>query len=180
MPWSTASRRLRPPPAALLEQARKAARNQVSLDTVLRRYLAGHALLVDLVIEEANAAHSPRDALQEFLGTQAVLLDRLLAAVAEAYSDESESLRRASSDRGRRLRTVERLLAGEPLRAPGLRYELDVHTALIVSGPGRNRRCERPPWPLTAMSSSPPRTRRPSGFGLAVGAHFCPRTSWPS
>ena len=126
-----------PPPAALLEQARKAARNQISLDTVLRRYLAGHALLLDLVIEEATAARSPHDALQEILGTQAVLLDRLLAAVAEAYSDESESLRRASSTGARRLRTVERLLAGEPLRAPGLRYELDGwHTALIVSGPG--------------------------------------------
>lgn len=125
-----------PPPAALLEQARKAARNQVSLDTVLRRYLAGHALLVDLVIEEASAAGSPRDALQELLSTQATLLDGLLAAVAEEHSAEMESLRRSSSGRARRLRSIERMLAGESVQTPELRYDFGgFHTALILSGP---------------------------------------------
>jgi hypothetical protein len=124
-----------PPPAALLEQARKAARNQVSLDTVLRRYLAGHALLLDLVIEEASAARAPRDALQEILSIQATLLDRLLGAVAEEHAAEVETLNRDSSTRARRLRTVERMLAGESVPAPELRYELaNFHTALIVSG----------------------------------------------
>jgi hypothetical protein len=124
-----------PPPAALLEQARKAARNQVSLDTVLRRYLAGNALLLDLVIEEASAAGTPRDDLQRIFSTQAVLLDRLLAAVADEHSAEAEALRTASSVQVRRLRTIERLLAGEAAQAPELRYELGAfHTALIASG----------------------------------------------
>lgn len=124
-----------PPPLALLEQARKAARNQVSLDTVLRRYLAGHALLVELVIEEASAAGSPRDLLQELLGTQATLFDGLLAAVAEEHAAELETLHKSSSARARRLRVVERLLAGESAQAPELRYEFgDFHTALILSG----------------------------------------------
>ena len=126
-----------PPPTALLEQARKAARNQVSLDTVLRRYLAGHALLVGIMIEEANAAHSPRDVLQGILSTQTILLDRLLGAVAEEHAAEVEALRRTSSARVRQVRAIERLLTGESAQAPELRYELgDVHTALIVSGEG--------------------------------------------
>ena len=126
-----------PPPAALLEQARKAARNQISLDTVLRRYLAGNALLLDLMIEEASAAGTPGDALQEILSTQANLLDRLLAAVAEEHSAEMEALRSSTSAQARRLRTIERLLAGESVKAPELRYELsECHTALIVSGAG--------------------------------------------
>ena len=124
-----------PPPATLLEQARKAARNQVSLDTVLRRYLAGNALLLDLVIEEAGAAGTSGEALQRMFSTMAVLLDRLLGAVADEHSSEVEAVRRTSSTRTRRLRTIERLLAGEAVRAPELRYELSgIHTALIASG----------------------------------------------
>lgn len=124
-----------PPPAALLEQARKAARNRVSLDTVLRRYLAGNALLLNLVIEEGSAAGTPRDALQRMLSTQAVLLDRLLAAVADEHSAEAEALRKGSSAGTRRLRMVERLLAGESIQTLELRYELDgFHTALIATG----------------------------------------------
>lgn len=129
-----------PPPATLLEQARKAARNQVSLDTVLRRYLAGNALLLDLVIEEASAAGTPGDALQRMLGTQAILLDRLLAAVADEHAAEAEAMRRASSGRTRRLLTIERLLAGESVQAPELRYELGCfHTAVIASGADAKR-----------------------------------------
>lgn len=124
-----------PPPATLLEQARKAARNQISLDTVLRRYLAGNALLLDLVIEEASAAGTPAEHLQRMFSTQAILLDHLLAAVADAHSAEAEALRTASSAPTRRLRTVERLLAGESVQALELRYDFDAyHVALIASG----------------------------------------------
>src|SRR4249919_3321922 len=46
----------RPPqvPAAVLTQARIAARNGVTLDTVLRRYFAGYTLFGDFLVEEAN------------------------------------------------------------------------------------------------------------------------------
>src|SRR6185295_12893642 len=41
-------------PAALLTQARIAARNGVTLDTVLRRYFAGYTIFGDFLVEEAH------------------------------------------------------------------------------------------------------------------------------
>jgi len=122
-------------PPALLDQARKAARNGISLDTVLRRYLAGHTLLVDLVIREAGEDRSLRDALQDLLATQSALLDRLLAAVAEEHSRVSEEMGRDLSAEARSLRAVKRLLAGEALQTPEFRYELSgFHLALLAAG----------------------------------------------
>jgi hypothetical protein len=43
-----------PAPPAVVAQARRAARIGVSLDTVLRRYQAGHAKLVDFILEAAE------------------------------------------------------------------------------------------------------------------------------
>ena len=124
-----------PVPAELLDQARKAARNGISLDTVLRRYLAGHTLLLDTVIREAGEEREARGALQEGLRAQARLLDRLLAAVAEEHSAATRELQRGFSTEARRLRAVERLLAGEAHEAPDLRYELSAsHIALIACG----------------------------------------------
>ena len=45
-----------PVPAAMRSQARLAARNGVSLDTVIRRYNAGHAFLADTLLQEAVEA----------------------------------------------------------------------------------------------------------------------------
>ena len=44
-----------PIPSVLLAQARLAARNRVSLDTVLRRYFAGYTLLGDFLVGEAES-----------------------------------------------------------------------------------------------------------------------------
>lgn len=122
-------------PDALLDQARKAARNGISLDTVLRRYLAGHTILLDQVIREAASERLPRGALQELLRTQATLLDRLLAAVAEEHA-RTVALGFDASTAARRLRTIGRLLNGEdPGPAPELRYDFGgMHVALIVAG----------------------------------------------
>ena len=50
---------VRPPvPPQLLLQARHAARNGVPLDTVLRRYFAGHALVSDFLVQEAERGDS--------------------------------------------------------------------------------------------------------------------------
>jgi hypothetical protein len=124
------------PPEVLLEQARKAARNGVGLDTVLRRYLAGHTILLDLVIGEAATERLPRGSLQELLRTQATVVDRLLAAVAEEHARVLAVLSDSSSV-GRRRRTIERLLKGEdPGPAPELRYEFGgVHVAVLAAGP---------------------------------------------
>jgi hypothetical protein len=125
-----------PIPDVLLDQARKAARNGISLDTVLRRYLAGHTILLDLVIREAATERLPREVLQEMLRTQATLVDRLLAAVADEHS-RALFLGLDSSTGARRLRTIERLVTGEdPGPAPELRYDFGgTHIALVVGGP---------------------------------------------
>jgi len=125
-----------PPPPILLAQARMAARAEVSLDTVLRRYFAGHALLGDYLIEEAEGGRLLRGAaLQRLLRTQAILFDRLLEAVSEEHTRETRE-RPGSSDQ-RRAERIERLLAGELVDISGLGYELDAqHLGAISSGPG--------------------------------------------
>jgi hypothetical protein len=84
-----------PIPAVACEQARRAARIGVPLDTVLRRYLVGHTLLEEFVMEEADRGEenqSPptsRDALRGVLRAQAAALDRLLQAITGEYEDEA-------------------------------------------------------------------------------------------
>jgi len=83
-----------PTPALAAEQARRAARAGVSLDTVLRRYVLGSALLGECVMEEADRDQQnwtqpiQRGALREALRAQAAALDRLLQAITGEYSDE--------------------------------------------------------------------------------------------
>jgi hypothetical protein len=125
-----------PIPTALLSQARLAARNGVELDTVLRRYLAGHTLLDDFLIEEAERSELPRrDSLKRLLRTEAAALDRLLAAVSEEYAREGRAA--PGSPRQRRARLIERLLAGEPIDAAELAYPFEGHhLGLLASGAG--------------------------------------------
>jgi hypothetical protein len=78
-----------PIPAALLIQARLAAQHGVRLDTVMRRYLVGHTLLVDFLIEAADGL-SGSDMFQ-LLRTQAAAFERLIAVVIEEYTRESEN-----------------------------------------------------------------------------------------
>jgi PucR C-terminal helix-turn-helix domain len=125
-----------PIPTVLLAQARLAARSGVSLDTVLRRYLAGYTLLGDFVIQEAEkGAKLKGGSLQRLLRAQAALFDRLLAAVGEEYARE-ESGRLLSSEQ-RRAERVKRLLAGELLDTSELAYEFGGHhLGAIALGPG--------------------------------------------
>lgn len=85
----------RPIPAVAIEQARRAARAGVSLDTVLRRYVLGSTLLGECIMEEADRDQhwtqpTHRGALREALRAQAAALDRLIAEVSRAYSEELE------------------------------------------------------------------------------------------
>jgi len=126
----------RPVPAELLAQARVAARNDVSLDTVLRRYFAGYTLLGDFVM---GAAKEDRQlgagVLQGLLRAQASLFERVVAAVTEEYTRESEC--RLDSAEERRADLVKRLLDGELVDTSSLAYEIDAHhLGVIVAGPG--------------------------------------------
>ena len=79
-----------PVPAALLTQARHAARSRIDLDAVLRRYVVGSALLGDYVVQAFEGSGSDLRAidLRRVWRVQATLLDRALAAVAAEYRRE--------------------------------------------------------------------------------------------
>ncbi len=124
------------PPAAVA-QARRAARNGVSLERVLLRYNAGHTLLGDFVMEAAESSEFADDtvALRHVLRTQGALLDHFTASIAHEY--QQELVRTARSPELRRAEQVQRLLAGAPVDTTQLGYELDAeHLALIASGNG--------------------------------------------
>ena len=125
-----------PLPPILLAQARMAARNGIGLDTVLRRYFAGHALLGDFLIEEAERGGLLGGApMQRLLRTQATLFDRLLATVSEEHA--RERCERPGSSEQRRVERIERLLAGEMIDVSDLGYDLTgFHLGAIAKGPG--------------------------------------------
>jgi hypothetical protein len=124
-----------PIPMALLSQARLAARNRVSLETVLRRYLAGYTLLQDFMVEEAERGGiGCRRPLRGMLRSQAAAFDQVIAAVTGEYEREEQ---RPTSSRTRRVEQVQRLLAGDLALALDLHYEFDGwHLGAIASGVG--------------------------------------------
>jgi hypothetical protein len=129
-----------PVPEDLPAQARFAARSGVPLDIVLRRYFAGYVLLGDFVIEIADECGTfIRGAeLRRLWRSEAALFDRLIAAVAEEYTIEVQE--RPQSNEQRRVERVRRLLDGELLDAPELRYRFDSwHLGALASGPGASR-----------------------------------------
>ncbi len=124
--------RFPPLPPALLAQARLAANNRVGLDTVLRRCIAGQALLTDFLVEEAEVAGLGSGALQRLLRVQAALLDRLLVAISEEHTRE---VNRHRSSAEQREEHVERLLAGELLDTSRLAYDFEAnHLGMIAKG----------------------------------------------
>ena len=145
---------LGPIPAVASEQARRAARVGVSLETVLRRYVVGHTLLEQFVMEEADrgetaggplAPPAQRSALRGALRAQASVLDRLLSAIAGEYRDELA--RAGRSPERSRSELVRGLLTGEwPSGADSatprdvsreLGYDLEAeHIGVIASGAG--------------------------------------------
>jgi PucR-like helix-turn-helix protein/diguanylate cyclase with GGDEF domain len=118
-------------PSHLVDQARAAARGGVSLDTIMRRYVSGYALLSDTIVDEASSltGFELRDALR----IQSSLLDRLLSAVAGAY--DSETRRRLRDGEQRRAEQIKRLLAGKVIDTSGIRYGFDDwHLGVVATG----------------------------------------------
>lgn len=126
-----------PPPPALRAQARMAARSGIGLDTVLRRYFAGYALLGEFLAQEAAAGGLPEEAVpgQSLQGFASALFDQLLAAVSEEYEQERAS--HPDSSEQRHVERIERLLAGESLETAGIGYNFEGHhIGLVVNGYG--------------------------------------------
>jgi hypothetical protein len=136
-----------PIPRVAAEQARRAARMGVPMDTVLRRYLVGHTLFEQFVMDEAERSGrvgwglDRREALRGALRTQAAVLDRLLERIAGEYTDELARMDRSPEQR--RSERVRRLLAGDPVEngtvaGAGLDYEIEDrwHLGVIAIGAG--------------------------------------------
>jgi hypothetical protein len=128
-----------PIPDRLLSQARAAARNNVGLDTVLRRYFAGYTLLADFLIEEARQCGSIQpEELQAALRANGALIDRVVVSISAEYAREAEG--RLPNAERRRAELVRMLLAAESVDPAELHYELEAwHLALIASGPGAEK-----------------------------------------
>jgi hypothetical protein len=121
-----------PPPPTVLIQARLAARCDINLDTVLRRCFAGYTLFGDFLLQEAEEGDLLKGApMKRLLRTQAVLFDRLVAAVTEEYAREEKG--RLDSSEQRRTKRVERLLAGELLDTTELAYDFKGHHVGVVA-----------------------------------------------
>lgn len=124
-----------PVPGALLVQARLAKRNEISLDTVLRRCFAGYTVLGDFIMQEAD-----RDdligikAIHRIGRDQAAIFDRLIGAVTEEYARAAED--RRDSTQQRRAERVKRLLAGHLLDTSEFAYDFDAwHLGVVCVGP---------------------------------------------
>ena len=119
-------------PEAAAVQARRAARNGVKLDAVLRRYAAGDRLVGEFVVDEA--AKLPNEAMRHLMRAQGPHVDRMMASVATEYMDELERIRRSPAQRI--AERVQRLLA---VRLAGRRRRARLRTRCLAPGPGRHR-----------------------------------------
>ncbi|HTR75287.1 MAG TPA: helix-turn-helix domain-containing protein [Solirubrobacterales bacterium] len=125
-----------PVPLALLTQARLAARRRLPLETMLRRYLAGHAVLVDFVAGEAVRQGVPPALIGPTLRSLATRTDLTVATISAAYVEEQTAERPSTPD-ARRAGLVRRLLGGEMVDPVALDYDLDRwHLALVLRGGG--------------------------------------------
>jgi hypothetical protein len=128
-----------PIPHVAVVQARRAARLGVTLDTVLRRYIAGSGRLTDFIIEEAHRTATDATLRHALHRIQQALLDRLITAVTEVYQVEIDHMHGSREQSRAALVTrllVERLLDGQRLTAAELgplEYWLDAwHIGMIA------------------------------------------------
>src|SRR6185312_9381418 len=122
-----------PVPIELLAQARRAARNGVSLEAVVRRYAAGQTLIADAVLDEASAAGLGVEELKRALRALSACYERIVTAVSEEFAREVGP--EAQTGENRRCALLRRLLTGEPVDASGLGYDFEAnHLALVASG----------------------------------------------
>jgi hypothetical protein len=123
-----------PIPPETIAQARRAAREGVGLDTVLRRYAAGNKVLEEFLVAEADGI--PSQLLCQILSEQGIHVDRLMESVSIAYGDEAALNRRSAAQE--RADRIAHLLHSDSLVAPAdLDYDFDVwHLGMILIGPG--------------------------------------------
>lgn len=134
-----AADRANPVPAPIIAQARLAARRRVPLEVMLRRYLAGHSALSDVVAEEAERKKVKPAVLRQVLRSQAARTDSVLALITEEYVRETNASHPKTSDQ-RSVERVRELLDGGLGDPAALAYKFDRwHIALVACGPERRK-----------------------------------------
>jgi hypothetical protein len=120
-------------PAELLTQARLAARAEIGIDTVLRRYISGFLLIVDFVLRDQDSGVGVGADSHRLLRLHGYQLDHLIAMIAKEYEREAQSKVRTGAEQ--RTARVERLLAGQSLDSGDLGYQMDGwHVGLLITG----------------------------------------------
>jgi PucR C-terminal helix-turn-helix domain/GGDEF-like domain len=120
-------------PQPLLDQARLAATCGVQLETVLRRYVAGSALLDDFVMQEARAGGAGDEAVEFAMRAKASVFDRVLGLISREYKQGARM--EAFSSELRRVKRVRRLLDGEPVSSTDFSYEFEgSHVGVVAAG----------------------------------------------
>ncbi len=124
-----------PVPVELLTQARLAAQYQLSIDGVLRRYIAGRSLLDRALVSQHRRDHRfGQDVLDEVINSVAVAFEYLATVISEEFSRAISSQQDWAVDG--KLCRVQRLLAGEAVSPSGLGYDLRLtHIAVAGEGP---------------------------------------------
>jgi hypothetical protein len=124
-------------PPATVSQARRAAREGISLDIVLRRFAAGSKILEEFVLVEG--ADVPGAVLREVLVDQGVEVDRLMAKVADAYGDEIDRLARSPGQR-EAARIAGLVQSDSPVAPHDFDFDFDLwHVGAIFRGESAKR-----------------------------------------
>jgi PucR C-terminal helix-turn-helix domain/GGDEF-like domain len=130
-----------PIPSVAIAQAHRAARRNISVDTMLLRYIGGHRVLGAFVMDEAHRCglSSNGPVLRHLRTTQEAVLERLMITIAHEHKQERERIERSREECHTEL--VQRLLAGERPDTSDLDYELDEawHLGIIANGPRAKR-----------------------------------------
>jgi hypothetical protein len=122
-------------PPALLIQARLAAMHRISLDSVLRRYIAGHALMTQFVVDEVR--RDPANASGSALAVARLTasLDRIVDAVSEEHTRESRA--QVNTTDQRQVDLAKRILGGELLFTDQFAYDFGGrHVGILAAGTG--------------------------------------------
>jgi len=121
-----------PIPSETAKQARRAAREGVGLDTVMRRYAAGNKVLEEFILAESDGM--PSKLVCEILSEQGPRVDRLMEFVAAEYRDELHSVGRSAVQQHAD-QIVQLLENGSPMPPSEVGYDFDRwHVGAIFIG----------------------------------------------
>lgn len=126
--------RSRPIPVAVAEQARRAARSGIALDTLLRSFMAGDRRVGEFILEEGEDL--PAHVVRQIMRATGERVERLVDSVSNEYAGEAERIQRSPNQR--LAAWVQELLDGaKPPVVAEHDYRFSAwHLGMIALGPG--------------------------------------------